>query len=193
MAETKIPVTSVDAPSSWDIHEGPPKSGVGSNFHPNVLVSLTAPKPLVQHFKGRHFVGGRYVLYFLLASSRRRVSLDVVGLAMWLMLATGSSLRRLRKSTTSTFPSMKVSTRLSRSPTTKSRSKGFLPPRQRRRWGWCLVAVPVLLLLSSRSNLGYMTLQPPCRLFGQVGLGQPPSFISRRFRMVPWGQRISGG
>ncbi|EGO51363.1 hypothetical protein NEUTE1DRAFT_88765 [Neurospora tetrasperma FGSC 2508] len=61
MAETKVPVTSVDAPSSWDINEGPPKSGVGSNFHPNVLVSLTAPKPLVKYFKGRHFVGGRFV------------------------------------------------------------------------------------------------------------------------------------
>lgn len=66
MAETKVPVTSVDAPSSWDINEGPPKSGVGSNFHPNVLVSLTAPKPLVKFFKGRHFVGGRYVPYFFL-------------------------------------------------------------------------------------------------------------------------------
>ncbi|KAK4102294.1 YjeF N-terminal domain-like protein [Parathielavia hyrcaniae] len=61
MAESKIPVTSVDAPSSWDIEEGPPKSGVGSNFHPDVLVSLTAPKPLVKHFKGRHFIGGRFV------------------------------------------------------------------------------------------------------------------------------------
>ncbi|GAB1312519.1 hypothetical protein MFIFM68171_02729 [Madurella fahalii] len=61
MAETKVPITSVDAPSSWDIEEGPPKSGVGSNFHPNFLVSLTAPKPLVKYFKGRHFVGGRFV------------------------------------------------------------------------------------------------------------------------------------
>ncbi|KAH6624002.1 YjeF N-terminal domain-containing protein [Chaetomium sp. MPI-SDFR-AT-0129] len=61
MSETKLTVTSVDAPSSWDIEDGPPKSGVGSNFHPSVLVSLTAPKPLVKHFRGRHFVGGRYV------------------------------------------------------------------------------------------------------------------------------------
>ncbi|KAK4041485.1 YjeF N-terminal domain-containing protein [Parachaetomium inaequale] len=61
MAETKLPVTSVDAPSSWDIEEGPPKSGVGSNFHPDVLISLTAPKPLVKHFRGRHFIGGRFV------------------------------------------------------------------------------------------------------------------------------------
>ena len=59
LEETKIPVTSVDAPSSWSIEDGPPTSGVGSSFHPAVLVSLTAPKPLVRHFKGRHFIGGR--------------------------------------------------------------------------------------------------------------------------------------
>lgn len=56
---TKVPVTSVDAPSSWDIENGPPKSGLGSLFMPTTLVSLTAPKPLVKHFDGRHFIGGR--------------------------------------------------------------------------------------------------------------------------------------
>lgn len=61
LEETQVPVTSVDAPSSWDIESGPPKSGLGSNFNPAVLVSLTAPKPLAQHFRGRHFVGGRFV------------------------------------------------------------------------------------------------------------------------------------
>jgi len=61
MEETKIPVTSVDAPSSWNIEEGPPSSGVGSSFQPSTLVSLTAPKPLVSFFKGRHFIGGRFV------------------------------------------------------------------------------------------------------------------------------------
>lgn len=61
LQETKIPVTSVDAPSSWDIENGPPKTGLGSSFMPTALVSLTAPKPLVNHFTGRHFVGGRYV------------------------------------------------------------------------------------------------------------------------------------
>lgn len=61
LEETKLPVTSVDAPSSWDIEEGPPESGLGSAFMPATLVSLTAPKPLVKHFTGRHFVGGRYV------------------------------------------------------------------------------------------------------------------------------------
>ncbi|TDZ29618.1 NAD(P)H-hydrate epimerase [Colletotrichum spinosum] len=55
LEETKLPVTSVDAPSSWNIEDGPPSSGLGSSFHPAVLVSLTAPKPLVKHFSGRHF------------------------------------------------------------------------------------------------------------------------------------------
>ncbi|KAI0394487.1 NAD(P)H-hydrate epimerase [Xylariaceae sp. FL0594] len=61
LEETKLPVTSVDAPSSWNIETGPPQSGVGSKFHPDYLISLTAPKPLVQYFKGRHFIGGRFV------------------------------------------------------------------------------------------------------------------------------------
>ncbi|PVH76302.1 YjeF N-terminal domain-like protein [Cadophora sp. DSE1049] len=61
LQETSIPVTSVDAPSSWNIEDGPPASGPGSSFNPQVLVSLTAPKPLVKYFKGRHFVGGRFV------------------------------------------------------------------------------------------------------------------------------------
>ncbi|EFX02002.1 ai-bp family protein [Grosmannia clavigera kw1407] len=61
LEETDLPVTSVDAPSSWDIETGPPTSGVGCNFHPAVLVSLTAPKPLLNHFRGRHFIGGRFV------------------------------------------------------------------------------------------------------------------------------------
>jgi len=61
LQETSIPVTSVDAPSSWNIEDGPPSSGPGSSFNPAVLVSLTAPKPLVKYFKGRHFIGGRFV------------------------------------------------------------------------------------------------------------------------------------
>ena len=64
LQETKVPVTSVDAPSSWDIETGPPSEGVGSSFQPAVLVSLTAPKPLVKFFKGRHFIGGRCALRY---------------------------------------------------------------------------------------------------------------------------------
>lgn len=59
--QTKVPVLAVDAPSSWNIETGPPKSGPGSSYNPNALISLTAPKPLVQWFKGRHFVGGRFL------------------------------------------------------------------------------------------------------------------------------------
>ncbi|OTB07394.1 hypothetical protein M426DRAFT_8767 [Hypoxylon sp. CI-4A] len=61
LEETKLPVTAVDAPSSWNIETGPPESGVGSKFNPDFLISLTAPKPLVKYFKGRHFIGGRFV------------------------------------------------------------------------------------------------------------------------------------
>jgi NAD(P)H-hydrate epimerase len=58
MIEKDIPVTSVDIPSSWDVDSGPDKS---NKFHPDNLVSLTAPKHAAKFFKGRHFVGGRFV------------------------------------------------------------------------------------------------------------------------------------
>lgn len=58
LTTTKVPVTSVDIPSSWDVDNGPPE---GNKFHPDNLVSLTAPKPAAKFFRGRHFVGGRFV------------------------------------------------------------------------------------------------------------------------------------
>ena len=61
LAESKIPVLAVDAPSSWNIDQGPPSDGPGRGYNPDGLISLTAPKPLVKWFKGRHFVGGRFV------------------------------------------------------------------------------------------------------------------------------------
>jgi NAD(P)H-hydrate epimerase len=61
LAETKLPVLAVDAPSSWNIEDGPPGEGVGKDYQPTALISLTAPKPLVKFFRGRHFVGGRFV------------------------------------------------------------------------------------------------------------------------------------
>lgn len=61
LAASKVPVLAVDAPSSWNIDDGPPSDGPGKGYNPNALVSLTAPKPLVKWFKGRHFVGGRFV------------------------------------------------------------------------------------------------------------------------------------
>lgn len=55
------PVLSVDAPSSWDIESGPPKEGPGAKFMPSALISLSAPKPCVAFYKGRHFIGGRFL------------------------------------------------------------------------------------------------------------------------------------
>jgi len=59
--QTNIPILAVDSPSSWNIDSGPPDSGPGSKYNPDALISLTAPKPLVKWFKGRHFVGGRFL------------------------------------------------------------------------------------------------------------------------------------
>ncbi|KAF2717355.1 YjeF N-terminal domain-like protein [Polychaeton citri CBS 116435] len=61
LAESKIPILAVDAPSSWNIEEGPPSDGPGKDYQPGALISLTAPKPLVKWFKGRHFIGGRFI------------------------------------------------------------------------------------------------------------------------------------
>lgn len=66
---------AVDAPSSWDIENGPPQDGPGKGFMPNALISLTAPKPLVKWFEGRHFVGGR----FLGPDVAERYGLDLPG------------------------------------------------------------------------------------------------------------------
>jgi NAD(P)H-hydrate epimerase len=61
LAESKVPVLAVDAPSSWNIEDGPPGDGPGRDYQPHALISLTAPKPLTKWYKGRHFVGGRFV------------------------------------------------------------------------------------------------------------------------------------
>lgn len=53
-----LPIVSVDIPSGWDVEKGNDE-GVGLNA--SVLVSLTAPKEGVRAFKGRHFLGGRFV------------------------------------------------------------------------------------------------------------------------------------
>lgn len=58
LSETNIPVTSVDIPSSWDVDNGP---GIDNKFNPTYLISLTAPKPAANYFKGRQFVGGRFI------------------------------------------------------------------------------------------------------------------------------------
>lgn len=62
LEETKIPVLAVDTPSSWHVEDGPQSEGVGSKYMPDYLISLTAAKPNVDHFKGKkHFIGGRFL------------------------------------------------------------------------------------------------------------------------------------
>lgn len=55
--KTKIPIVAVDIPSGWDVDKGPTKEGLRADM----LVSLTAPKLCAKGFKGRHFLGGRFV------------------------------------------------------------------------------------------------------------------------------------
>ena len=48
----------MDIPSGWHVEKGN-VDGVGLN--PDVLVSLTLPKLGSREFKGRHFLGGRFM------------------------------------------------------------------------------------------------------------------------------------
>ena len=78
LTRSKLPIVSVDIPSGWDVQNGRPSgplplpgsSGTedGSSeerkveaLDPDVLISLTAPKEGVMEYKGRHFLGGRFV------------------------------------------------------------------------------------------------------------------------------------
>lgn len=49
---------SVDIPSGWDVEEG---NVSGDGLEADVLCSLTAPKECSKFFKGRHWLGGRFV------------------------------------------------------------------------------------------------------------------------------------
>ncbi len=51
------PIVSVDIPSAWDVEQG----NVNKSFVPQVLLSLSAPKLGSAQFKGRHFLGGRFI------------------------------------------------------------------------------------------------------------------------------------
>lgn len=74
--DKKVKVVSVDIPSGWDVEKGPTVRDVDQKgdqqqgesgkdkvpvLVPDVLISLTAPKLGVKAFKGRHFLGGRFV------------------------------------------------------------------------------------------------------------------------------------
>ena len=53
-----LPLVSVDVPSGWDVEVG---DVMGAGLAPDMLVSLTAPKRCAEGFRGRHFLGGRFV------------------------------------------------------------------------------------------------------------------------------------
>ena len=77
LARSGKPIVSVDIPSGWDVEKGKvavTTKAVGEGgvvkddketefegLDPDVLISLTAPKLGVKEFKGRHFLGGRFV------------------------------------------------------------------------------------------------------------------------------------
>ena len=53
--ESEIPIVSVDCPNGWT-------ASFSTNLHPDTLISLTAPKECVKHFKGSlHILGGRFI------------------------------------------------------------------------------------------------------------------------------------
>ncbi|KAM5530176.1 hypothetical protein V8D89_016158 [Ganoderma adspersum] len=58
LSQSGLPIVSVDVPSGWNVDEGRVD---GRALEPDVLVSLTAPKEGVRAYKGRHFLGGRFV------------------------------------------------------------------------------------------------------------------------------------
>lgn len=69
IVKSTLPIVSVDIPSGWDVEQGPVQREVAGRegekveevLQPDVLISLTAPKLGVKDYKGRHFLGGRFV------------------------------------------------------------------------------------------------------------------------------------
>ncbi|KAA6363935.1 MAG: putative apolipoprotein A-I-binding protein [Streblomastix strix] len=60
---------SVDIPSGWDVEKG---DITGEGLKPKILISLSAPKLCATHFKGIHYLGGR----FLPSSIIKKFNLD---------------------------------------------------------------------------------------------------------------------
>ncbi|KAL0218632.1 hypothetical protein P9112_004285 [Eukaryota sp. TZLM1-RC] len=60
LANSKVPIVSIDVPSGWDVDKGPLGQ---NNIRPIMLVSLTIPKPCSMYLPEdcQHFLGGRFV------------------------------------------------------------------------------------------------------------------------------------
>ena len=83
LAQSALPILSIDIPSGWDVEKGKISvtvrdvarddvdngDKVFEGLEPDVLISLTAPKLGVKNFKGRHFLGGRFVSKYVLRYS----------------------------------------------------------------------------------------------------------------------------
>ncbi|KAI8906897.1 apolipo protein A-I-binding protein [Gorgonomyces haynaldii] len=62
LRQSTTPIVSIDIPSGWHV-ENETKDAI----EPEMLISLTAPKPCARFFKGKyHFIGGRFVPPFIL-------------------------------------------------------------------------------------------------------------------------------
>lgn len=71
LGSSSAPILSVDIPSGWDVERGRQKletepddqgrTDVVETFMPDALISLTVPKLGVGEFKGKHWLGGRFV------------------------------------------------------------------------------------------------------------------------------------
>jgi len=52
-----VPIFSIDIPSGWDVENG----NTVNIYEPNYLISLGLPKKCVKNFKGKHYLGGRFI------------------------------------------------------------------------------------------------------------------------------------
>lgn len=57
LAAVEASTIAVDIPSGWDANEG----NIKGLFTPKYLISLGMPKLAMKGFKGRHFIGGRFI------------------------------------------------------------------------------------------------------------------------------------
>ena len=71
MRQSGAKIVSVDIPSGWDVDGGPADDADGgamkgsgdtlSVLQPDVLISLTAPKPCAKYHQGAHYLAGRFI------------------------------------------------------------------------------------------------------------------------------------